>query len=114
MRRPGHAPTSASRSTVQGGGGGIRTHGGVTHTRFRGVLLWPLGHATVEQVTGAPGGGIVQRLAAKKSTSSVPHSSSSTPPTTSGRWLSRRSRTTSHNDPTAPAFGSQAPNTSRL
>ena len=36
-----------------GGGGGIRTHGGVTHTRFRGVLLWPLGHATAGNSTGA-------------------------------------------------------------
>ena len=33
------------------------------------------------------------------------------PAYTSGRWLSRRSRTTSHSDPTAPVFGSQAPNT---
>src|SRR5438270_8689977 len=37
------------------------------------------------------------------------HSSAKTPDTTSGRWLSRRSRTTSHSDPTAPAFGSAAP-----
>ena len=36
-----------------GGGGGIRTHGGlITHTRFRVVLLWPLGHATAENSTG--------------------------------------------------------------
>src|SRR5437879_216233 len=35
-----------------GGGGGIRTHGGSHLTRFRGVLLWPLGHATVGQGTG--------------------------------------------------------------
>jgi hypothetical protein len=24
----------------------------VNHTRFRGVLLWPLGHATAGKVTG--------------------------------------------------------------
>jgi hypothetical protein len=40
-------------SAPLGGGGGIRTHGGVNLTRFRGVLLWPLGHATVGQGTGA-------------------------------------------------------------
>ena len=38
-----------------------------------------------------------------------PHSGASTPETTSGRWLSRRSRTTSHSEPTAPALGSAAP-----
>ena len=38
-----------------------------------------------------------------------PHSASRTPPTTSTRWLSRRSRTTSHCDPHAPALGSHAP-----
>ena len=39
--------------TSHGGGGGIRTHGGSHHTRFRGVLLWPLGHATAGQGTAA-------------------------------------------------------------
>ena len=39
----GECPTSA------GGGGGIRTHGGLHLTRFRGVLLRPLGHATARQ-----------------------------------------------------------------
>lgn len=45
----------------------------------------------------------------KNSESSAPHSAASTPANTSGRWLRRRSRTTSHSDPTAPAFGSTAP-----
>ena len=82
-----------------------------THTRFRGVLLRPLGHATADEGTGpAPGGARHRRSRrprwpAKNSSSSAADSSASTPPTTSGRWLSRRSRTTSHSDPTAPAFG---------
>src|SRR3954454_5855968 len=38
-----------------------------------------------------------------------PHSSPRTPDTTSGRWLSRRSRTTSQSEPAAPALGSGAP-----
>src|SRR3954453_4853191 len=76
-------------------------------TRFRGVLLRPLGHSTADQASGPP------RCASKKSVSTAAHSSASTPLITSGRWLSRRSRTTSHNDPTAPAFGSAAPYTTR-
>src|SRR5438270_13980827 len=39
------------------------------------------------------------RCAPKNVRSSSPHSSASTPATTSGRWLRRRSRTTSHSDP---------------
>ena len=49
------------------------------------------------------------RCCRKKSVSTSPDSAASTPATTSGRWLSRRSRTTSHSEPTAPAFGSSAP-----
>ena len=49
----------------------------------------------------------------KNSVSNAEHSSARTPPTTSTRWFSRRSRTTSHCDPHAPAFGSHAPSTSR-
>src|SRR5437764_6150629 len=45
------------------------------------------------------------RCAWKNSRSSSADSPASTPATTSGRWLSRRSRTTSHSEPTAPAFG---------
>ena len=52
--------------------------------------------------------------ASKNSRSSAPQSSRRGPRRrTSGRWLSRRSRTTSHSEPTAPALGSKAPNTSR-
>ena len=43
----GECPTSGF-----GGGGGIRTLGGLHLTRFRGVLLRPLGHATARQRTG--------------------------------------------------------------
>lgn len=46
---------------------------------------------------------------AKNSISGAAHSSAITSAITSGRWLRRRSRTTSHSDPTAPAFGSTAP-----
>ena len=81
-------------------------------TRFRGVLLRPLGHATAEQLT-EPAAGHPNRWRAKKASSGAAHSRASTPPRTAGRWLSRRSRTTSHSDPTAPVLGSQAPNTSR-
>src|SRR5271163_143667 len=81
-------------------------------TRFRGVLLRPLGHATAEQLTESatvhP-----NRWRAKKASSGAAHSPASTPPRTAGRWLSRRSRTTSHSDPTAPVLGSRAPHTSR-
>ena len=45
----------------------------------------------------------------KNAWSSAADSSARTPPVTSGRWLSRRSRTTSHRDPAAPALGSSAP-----
>src|SRR5699024_1151438 len=51
------------------------------------------------------------RRVSKKPCSSAALSDSNTPPRTSGRWLSLRSRTTSHNDPTAPVRGSHAPNT---
>src|SRR5271156_3980441 len=81
-------------------------------TRFRGVLLRPLGHATAEQLT-EPATVHPNRWRAKKASSGATHSTASTPPCTAGRWLSRRSRTTSHSDPTAPVLGSQAPNTSR-
>ena len=40
------------RSGSAGGGAGIRTLGGLHLTRFRGVLLRPLGHATARQRTG--------------------------------------------------------------
>lgn len=53
------------------------------------------------------------RSAPKKSRSSASDSSADTPEMTSGRWLSRRSRTTSHREPTAPAFSSYAPKTRR-
>ena len=95
-----------------GGSGGIRTHGGqnphalsrraplAARTRYRRqgyVTLRPRDHAR-----------------ARRSRPAAPRTRSSrTPPTTSGRWLRRRSRTTSHSDPTAPVRGSQAPNTIR-
>ena len=73
------------------------------HKRFRGVLLRPLGHATAGRVHPrrwwARNGGEERPAGAE-------HSSASTPPTTSGRWLSRRSRTTSQSEPTAPALAS--------
>ena len=47
--------------------------------------------------------------AAKNSCSTAPHSAASTPPMTSGRWFRRRSLSTSHNEPAAPALGSSAP-----
>lgn len=50
-----------------------------------------------------------QRCGSKKSLSRAPHSWASTPRITSGRWFRRRSRSTSHRDPAAPAFGSTAP-----
>lgn len=53
------------------------------------------------------------RSALKKSSNNASDSSPRTPATTSGRWLSRRSRTTSHRDPTAPALLSYAPKTRR-
>src|SRR5699024_903369 len=37
-----------------GGGGGIRTHGGFTLSRFRGELLRPLGHATGKELYSTP------------------------------------------------------------
>ena len=53
------------------------------------------------------------RCAAKKPSSSAVDSAASTPATTSGRWLSRRSRTTSQSEPTAPSLSSYAPKTRR-
>src|SRR5215471_11663539 len=53
------------------------------------------------------------RRSAKNSRSRAPHSPARIPPTTSARWLSLRSRRTSHNEPAAPAFGSAAPYTTR-
>ncbi len=55
-----------------------------------------------------PVGGPGQR-SRKKAVSSRAQSSASTPSTTSGRWLSRRSRTRSQREPVAPAFSSRAP-----
>ena len=65
--------------------------------------------------TGTPRGNEIAPLPAvrKNVSSSAAHSPSNTPPRTSGRWVSRRSRTTSHSDPTAPVLGSQAPKTRR-
>lgn len=45
----------------------------------------------------------------KKAVRRAAQSASSTPGITSGRWLSRRSRTTSQREPAAPAFSSRAP-----
>ena len=53
------------------------------------------------------------RCRAKNSSSGAAHCAARTPPRTSGRCVSRRSRTTSHSEPTAPVFGSHAPNTNR-
>ena len=50
-----------------------------------------------------------QRREAKKSTSSAAHSARSSPPSTAGRWLKRRSPSTSSTLPAAPAFGSAVP-----
>src|SRR6185437_17149325 len=51
------------------------------------------------------------RRSTKNDSMSAAHSFSNTPATTSGRWFCRRSRSTSHSDPTAPVRGSHAPNT---
>ena len=53
--------------------------------------------------------GASQRREEKKSTSSAAHSSRSSPPATSGRWLKRRSPSTSITLPAAPALGSGVP-----
>ena len=45
------------------------------------------------------------RTGGEESVSSAAHSSASTPVTTSGRWLSRRSLTTSQSEPDGPALG---------
>ena len=55
------------------------------------------------------GNGSGARRDRKKSLNRSEHCAASTPATTSGRWLRRRSRTTSHNEPTAPAFGVVCP-----
>ncbi len=49
------------------------------------------------------------RREAKKSVSSAAHSSRSSPPATAGRWLKRRSPSTSSTLPAAPALGSAVP-----
>lgn len=56
-----------------------------------------------------PGSEISSQSARKNAVSCAEHSSSRTPWTTSGRWLRRRSRTTSQSEPAAPAFSSRAP-----
>src|SRR6478736_8185004 len=76
------------------------------HTRFRGVLLRPLGHATERRPYRS-------LRPSKKSTRSSADSSARTPPTTSTVCVARGSRVRSQTDPHAPAFGSQAPNTTR-
>src|ERR1700759_5879128 len=53
-------------------------------TRFRGVLLRPLGHATAEQLTEPPATH-PNRCRAKKASSGAAHSAASTPPRTAGR-----------------------------
>lgn len=54
--------------------------------------------------TGTPG-----QRSRKKAVRRAAQSASRTPWTTSGRWLRRRSRTTSQSEPAAPAFSSRAP-----
>ncbi len=54
--------------------------------------------------TGTPG-----QRSRKKAVRRAAQSASRTPWITSGRWLSRRSRTTSQSEPAAPAFSSRAP-----
>ena len=74
------------------------------HTRFRGVLLRPLGHATAGQATGPdrawsrPADDSALVVGEERPASSAPTRRPARRPTTSGRWLSRRSRTTSHSD----------------
>src|SRR3979490_1713837 len=63
---------------------GFEPSDGFAVTRFRGVLLRPLGHATAEQLT-QPGATHPNRWRAKKASSGAAHSRSSTPPRTSGR-----------------------------
>ena len=90
-----------------------------TLTRFRGVLLRPLGHATVAEKlyrtspvlrptrrdSGNDGSAAVagEELQQRGCALISQHATA-----TSSRWFSRRSRTTSHNDPTAPVLGSHA------
>src|SRR5690606_39872536 len=49
----------------------------------------------------------------KKSVSKRPAGSAKTPPVTTKRWLSRSSLAKFIKDPAAPAFGSEAPKTTR-
>jgi hypothetical protein len=63
---------------------GFEPSDGFAVTRFRGVLLRPLGHATAEQLT-QPGATHPNRWRAKNASSGAAHSRSSTPPRTCGR-----------------------------
>lgn len=65
------------------------------------------GRARAEIGSGATAGG--GQPVRKKAVRGAAHSSARTPSTTSGRWLRRRSRRTSHMEPAAPAFSSRAP-----
>ena len=77
------------------------------HTRFRGVLLRPLGHATAGGPTGAC-------RAAKKSTSRAARLLRRAPRRRPPRCaFASGSRVRSHTEPHAPALGSHAPNTIR-
>ena len=77
------------------------------HTRFRGVLLRPLGHATAGRLDGVP-----EPRRCREEIEQQPRALLlRTPPTTSTRWFARGSRATSHTEPHAPALGSKAPNT---
>ena len=60
------------------------------------------------------GGRPESRCCSKNARNSSAHSGDRTPLTTSGRWFSRRSRTTSQRVPTAPISSFHAPKTSRL
>src|SRR5262245_6364657 len=86
LRRPETHPRRQRRAErVDGGEGGIRTHGGLlTHTHFPGVHLRPLGHLSIYRTQArsnwlhAP-----CRKAAKNSFSIAAHSSRITPLVTS-------------------------------
>ena len=51
-RRLGRASELALLSAPRAVAVGFEPTVAVNHTRFRGVLLWPLGHATAEEITG--------------------------------------------------------------
>ena len=95
------------------------TNGGIVLSGLTGKIVARTTNGGV-RATGLSGpvdaestnGGVVAKNISgsrKNSVRSPAHSCARTPSMTSGRWLRRRSRTTSHREPAAPAFSSRAP-----